>query len=364
MGRGVGAALAALVGGAIGSGCAGEPLRVEPLGRAEAPLVVDEDLALARRYAPWIYHAVHPELGRQDLPTRVDFDGNLRGDDNWEHMPRFELPPTAYYAVVESETHWFVSYHLFHPRDWSYARIGLHETHENDGESLQVVVDKASEQVVLLLTQAHYFGTAYADRGSGFEAGDEEVRAPVLRLDERGRPDPSGKHAGVFVEAYGHGVLGALDPCLELEVAADGTARFPEAGLVLRPAAEGEEVREPALDARAPVPYALESITAKLWPRLVDGSLVGEGGLLDGAVALEGPAGRVLVPRFYEADRFSGPFGPDRGISPFALCFSFFGDVGDLLFDPARAYAAALRVPARWSTRYVDYPFTLPADAR
>ena len=44
--------------------------------------------------------------GRQDVPTRVDFDGNLRGDDNWESLPRFALPPTVYYAAFHTAQFW------------------------------------------------------------------------------------------------------------------------------------------------------------------------------------------------------------------------------------------------------------------
>ena len=64
------------------------------------------------------------------------------------------------------------------------------------------------------------------------------------------------------------------------------------------------------------------------------------------------------MPRFYEADRFSGPLGPDKGISPFAVDYDFGeGEVGALLFDPAWRYAETLRIEGEWSREYVDYPF-------
>ena len=117
-------------------------------------------------------------------------------------------------------------------------------------------------------------------------------------------------------------------------------------------------MREPALEDGRVVPYALESTTAKLWPGLADGSLVGRGGLVDGALPLASAQGALEVPRYYEGDRFSGPFGPDRGISPFAVDFRFgAGQVGALFFDPARRYAERLSVPDAWSTSYRDYPF-------
>jgi hypothetical protein len=336
-------------------GCASETLREQSLGHVEAPLAVDRHLELATRYAPWIYHAFHPSKGRQDVPTRVDFDGNLRGDDNWEHLPRFELPPVVSYALLETETHWFIAYHLFHPRDWSYARIGLHETHENDGENLQVVIEKRRGRVVFLWTQAHYFGAVHANQGVGPK--EESVRGPLLLVNDAGEPDPHGTHAAVYVQAYGHGIYGAKDPCLDLRVRPGGEVESDESIWILRPADEGEDTPEPSLTP-GEVRYHLESTVTKLWPGLADGTLVGEGGLFDGTRHLKRPQIEVDVPRYYEGNRFSGPFGPDRGISPFALCFSFFSDhIGALFFDPANRYPEVLDLPQPWSRTYVGYPF-------
>ena len=336
-------------------------LRREPLSRSPLPLVVDDRLEVARAYAPYVYHEVHEERGRQDIPTRVDFDGNLRGDDNWDHLPDYELPPALYYAVLETETHWFIAYHIFHPRDYSCVTLGVHESHENDGENLQVVVRKATGRVELLFTQAHYCGGVYAAPGSGYADGTEGIRGPLLLVDEAGRPAADGRHAAVFVQAYGHGIYGALDGgASKVRVEPDGRAVFERAGLVFRPARPGEGVREPALDAREPVPYALESTAAKLWPGLRDGdrAVLGEDGLVDGTLAYEDERVRIGVPRYYEADRFSGPFGPDRGISPFAVDFGFSeGTLGALFFDPARRYAECLKVPGPWSRAYIRYPF-------
>lgn len=341
--------------------CCSTPLREEPLATHAAPLTTDARLELARAYAPAIYHAVDVDGGRQDLPTRVDYDGNLRGDDNWETFPRFTLPPVVYYAVLETRTHWFLAYHLFHPRDWEPVRLGVNDTHENDGENLQVVVDKASGRVALLFTQAHYFGAAHWNDGSGFAAGERRREAPLLLVDDDGRPSPDGRHAAVFVEPRGHGILGALDEDAGVVVAADGAATFEAGGITLLPAREGDAVAEPPPGA-ARARYALESTTAKLWPGVRDGALLGEDGLFDGACGeLATPELTVAVPRYYEADRFSGPLGADRGISPFALDWHFWtGQLGALFFDPARRYAATLVVPRPWSTEYVDYPFAAP----
>lgn len=344
--------------------CGGSgPLREDPLVPVTAPLSTDRHLQLARRFAPWIYHEVHPDKGRQDLPTRVDFDGDLRGGNNWDALARHPLPAVVYYAVVETETHWFLSYHLFHPRDWSYVRVGLNETHENDGENLQLVVEKQGGAPLVLFTQAHYFGRAHAAPGRDVGPGAESLRSPLLLLDDAGRPAPAGTHPGVYVESMGHGIYGARDE-EDLLLEPDGAARLVDGAplLVLRPAGAGEPAPEPALPpGPGAVPYALESITTRLWPGVRDATLIGEGGLFDGCVPLERGALRVAVPRFYEGERFSGLFGSDRGIAPFALCFSFLSDdVGELFFDPAGTWPRALALPGPWSRVYLDYPFGAP----
>lgn len=334
------------------------PLRREPVRSASAAPVVDGHLELARRYAPWIYHAVDAERGRQDLLAPVDFDGNLDGEDNWENLPAVELLPTASYAVVETATHWFLTWHLFHPRDWAPLRLGLHGTHEGDGENLQVVVEKGSGRVVLLFTQAHYVGGAYAREGAGVGDGRARLRGGIVLVDDQGRPDPQGNHPAVFVESRGHGIYAVGDRRAQVELDARGQAAFEPHGLVFRPARPGEPVAEPSLDARGPVAYQLESTTAKLWPLLASGELVGEGRLLDGPWPYRDARVSVGVPRFHEADRFSGPFGPDRGISPFAVDFGWErGTLGALFFDPARRWADLFDLPEPWALELVGDPF-------
>lgn len=337
------------------------PLRVEPVLRKCREPVVDGDLELARRYAPWMYHEIDARGGRQDIPAPLDFDGNLDGDDNWENLPRCALVPTVTYAHLETATHHFLAYHVFHPRDWEPFDLGVHMTHEGDGENLAVVVDKTSQRVVLLFTQAHYCGGAYADDDDGFASAERDLRGPFLRTDDFGRPAPDGTHAAVFVGARGHGIYGALGDDSRVRVDADGRARFERNGIVLRPARIGEHVGEPSLDSHGTneaLPYQLESTHAKLWLLLLRGELVGTGRALDRTVHYEDARVAIELPKFHRGDRFSGPLGSSRGISPFALDFGWSaGTLGMLFFDPARRYAECLKVPAAWSLDYVDYPF-------
>ncbi len=360
-------ALAVAVAHAAGPGCfhlGAVPLPTEP--NRGAPPAPDPHAAVARKHAPFIYHATCTVHGRQDVISNVDFDGDLVGANNWESFERFRLRPTVYYAVLETETHYFLAYHLFHPRDWNHVTFYVNATHEIDGENLQVVVRKADGRVVLLWTQAHYRGWVYTNPGTGIGPGEDlDIEGPLETVDDAGLPRDGAPHAAVFVQAEGHGIYGSRDSCSEVEVRPDGTYFFGGrgaagvGGLLFRPARPGEAVDEPATIAAGEVAYELDSTTAKLWPLLRDGELTGDGRLLDGSWRYRDDQVDVAeVPRYYDGDRASGPFGPDRGIAPFAIDLEWEeGTLGGLFFNPARRYAETLTIEGPWSRRYVGYPF-------
>lgn len=316
--------------------------------------------AVVERFAPFVYAATDKSGGRQDIISNIDFDGDLVGNNNWENFGPFELKPTVYYAILETETHYFVSYHLFHPRDWNHFTFWLNDTHENDGENFQLVVRKSDGRVVLLWTQAHYRSCVYTSPGSGIESGVTRVNGEFQTVDSNGLPAEKGPHACVFVESEGHGIYGTLGSDSEVRVSPDGSYKFNGgSGLLFRPARASEEVKEPDNTASGEAAYQLDSITMKLWPLLRDGRLTGDGKLLDGSYGYQDDLVDIKeVPRFYDGNRFSGPFGSDRGISPFALDFSFErGTLGALFFNPAKRYAERLTITGPWSREYVNYPF-------
>lgn len=321
---------------------------------------MDERLDLACRYAPLVFQETDARRGREDLPSNIDFDGDLVGRNNWENFERFRLVPTVYYALLETETHLFLTFHLFHPRDWAPFPLGLQDTHENDGENLQVVVEKGTGLPVLLFAQAHYRGRAYANDRARFRDREVRIRAGFRTFDDAGAPDPAGTHVAVYVESQGHGIYGSEDRSARISIGPGGEGRFKKgSGLVLRPAREGEEVRQPASFTSGTVPYRLESTIAKLWPGVRDGTLVGNGALFDWPCPYEDARVRLArLPRAYDGDRYSGPLGNDRGISPFAVSFGFScGEVGSLFFDPAARWKRALRISEAWESRYLEDPF-------
>jgi hypothetical protein len=315
---------------------------------------------IVERYAPFIYAATDKCGGRQDIISNYDFDGDLVANNNWENFERFELKPTVYYAMLETETHYFISYHLFHPRDWNHFTVWLNDTHENDGENFQVVARKSDGRVVLLWAQAHYRSRVYTRAGFGIESGAVRINGDFQTVDTDGVPSEKGTHACVFVESQGHGIFGTLDSSSDARLKADGSYSFKDrSGLLFRAALDSEDVHEPENTSTGESAYQLDSITAKLWPLLRDGKLTGDGKLLDGSYRYQDELVDIKeVPRFYDANRFSGPFGSDRGISPFALDFSFKrGTLGALFFNPAKRYAERLKISGPWSRLYINYPF-------
>ena len=311
-----------------------QPLRIEPLLPDAAQMPVDDALWLARAFAPWLWQETHRDLGRQDIPAAMDFDGDRDAQDNWEDFARHEIVPTVYYTVVETRTHYFVSYHLYQPRDWARPQLGIQDTHEGDGENVQVVVSKETLEIVVLTTQAHYDMWSYAPFPGPTRGAEETLRGSLEAIEG---------HPVVFVESSGHGIYGSHDPR-----AANRLYRARDDILSYRPAADGQEAREPPTRTNETILYRLVSLPAFLANSTDHPTLFAK------PVEYEGRA----TPRYHVGDRYSGPLGNSRGISPFALGYGWReGEVGSLFWEPAERYQRALRIEGNWSTEYVSHPF-------
>jgi len=177
------------------AGCADTlPTPDPPGGPAAAPPSHEE---LARHYAPVIHQGTATD---QDFITAVDFDGDWISNNNWQNQPGGDLSAHVYYSVAETDSHWFLFYALFHPRDYTDEPCEESDgCHENDMESIQMVVRKdgtAHGQLQAVETLAHSDIHLYrADDSVGKNALKVEVD---VRLEE-GHPE-------VYVETYGHGI--------------------------------------------------------------------------------------------------------------------------------------------------------------
>lgn len=227
------------------------------------------DHAIAARFAPVFRQALGPEP-RFDYITPFDFDGDWQGDNNWQNAgdEARRLPGSIYYNLSETETHYFIHYAAFHPRDYKGGTVGgvllsqvLREAatrhgdydptglvqsavlaHENDMEGALIVVRKATglfgrARLEFVETLAHNQFLQYRV-GTGDAAVTDEDERAVLYIEPKGHG----------IEAY-HG--GAQDEAAELGFATyhyRGTAEMPARG-------QGGDVG-----------YDLVPLTEALWP--------------------------------------------------------------------------------------------------
>src|SRR5713226_3440840 len=159
---------------------------------------------LAEHYAPLICQETWFEP-KADFLTRFDFDGDWRGDNNWDNLDMGSSQAYVYYAAMETSTHYFLVYDFFYPRRYSDDCAGG-ACHENDSTGLVLTIRKDGSKygrVQLMETLARNGVVSYAT--------DSRLRDGAHRVagDIRFWRD---SHPVVFVEAGSHGVFAASDP--------------------------------------------------------------------------------------------------------------------------------------------------------
>lgn len=183
---------------------------------------VDREISV--RFAPIFYQALG-ESPRSDYITNFDFDGDWRGDNNWENVDNKKFPLLAYvyYSVSETATHYFLHYAVFHPRDYKggeskgrilselireglkrgakYDPTGLADeagvAHENDLEGALVVVAKNGKDIER--AQVVYVETLHHSNFSLYRSGEDLGGGYGLFKTE-------GQRVMLYVEPKGHGV--------------------------------------------------------------------------------------------------------------------------------------------------------------
>ncbi|MCC6277136.1 MAG: hypothetical protein IT289_04380 [Oligoflexia bacterium] len=99
-----------------------------------------KNLQIAAYHAPVLFQEVGG-FAKADAITRFDFDGDWIANNNWENLETHSTPAFVYYQVIETSTHYFITYAFFHPRD--YASVCFwKQCHENDLEGVYVAVAK------------------------------------------------------------------------------------------------------------------------------------------------------------------------------------------------------------------------------
>jgi hypothetical protein len=291
------------------------------------PLPANEEAAgheeLARHYAPVIYQGAASD---QDYITAVDLDGDWIGNNNWENQPAGDFSAHVYHTVIETESHWFLFYALFHPRDYTDEPCDESDgCHENDMEALQVVVAKdgtayGHPQALLTLAHSHIYLFPF----------DDTVKKGALRLGARATLEEG--HPVVWVETFGHGISG------KREILVPGTVVYRLDGAA--------EVPEGIKDDN--VAYELVPIYDTLWQRRAE---IGLGRLFDNPFDYRGNA----LPASFDGedwgqDKANAPWGYNQEIGETLLR-------GDFFLDPARALAYFATIEGELSHTYVHNPY-------
>jgi hypothetical protein len=302
--------------------------------------------AIAERFAPTIYQETLDPY--RDFIAAFDFDGDWDGSNNAEHVARYPLAAVIYYTVVETATHWFVQYVVYHPVD--YKRIA---GHPHDLESLLVAVRKDGAQARLeaVETRFHKVWYQYAPPGSqlGGARSADDLDGPV-HLDADGHPAVTSQRAG-------HGLCGGLAPnaaIRELELTCDhGRApALQRAGVVYR---FGGSAEVPTVGAAFQTRrYALREIRGSLWLHLRDRATFGD------AFDYAGDRCSIAGVRCPHGIGRSFACGAERGDAdaPWAQTPGRGGHAtGDQFFDPAGTLDRRLKFPRPYALEYSFNPY-------
>jgi hypothetical protein len=295
--------------------------------------------ALAEHYAPVIFQESRSAV--LDFITRFDYDGDWRGDNNWRNAYLHDLPGYAYYSVIESTRHYFITYAFYHARDYTakpYEGFAPKAEHENDMEGCTLTVEKDGSpfgKVILLETLAHDVFYKYNNRSV------RRVSNGALKLD--GSLTLVDDRPAVYIEPEGHGVKAASAGMVR------GSESFP--GLIYRYTGTASVPQGPH-DHRAT--YDLLSIEDTLWAHRFD---VGSTFCCADAYAMPGGTSATL------GSAFNGPIGGCAAKPPWGWDQATDKIVkGDWFRDPLTAYATQLRIED-FSGTYTRNPY-LEHDGR
>lgn len=335
---------------------------------------------VVERFAPEFHQALG-DRPRFDHITNFNFDGNWRGDDNWANAEdtKFPLKAYVYYSVIETKTHYFLHYAVFHPRDYKGgdkrgallsellrqgAELGgkydptgkLNEAalaHENDLEGCLVVVAKANG-----LDEMHivYVETVSHNRYLKYVTANTSPAPP-----NRAIVPLAGEHPQLYIEPKGHGIE-ALD-----------TARQNPSGRVILVYRVGAEAGDPERATEGAVSYQLLSLLDDLWPKAQSGANETYGEARDyraikvQSLAANGKNALLETKSSSVGSAFLGKVGmPNAARPPWGW---FDGDIGpssagEWFFDPAGTIKKHFGLGEAFSTVYTSNEFVTASSAK
>jgi len=182
---------------------------------------------LAAYWAPVISQDIDNNSVRAEYITKFNYDGDWCGCNNWDNLDNYPLPAYVYYWVVETKTHYFIGYALFHPRDWEYPVYWWTDQHENDMEGILLTIKKSDQhpygEFVAMVTNAHGNFWSYTEWDRDIYSSFPEYNDVVSpsRYVVNGKEDIDGDvdfviddfgfHPVIYIESEGHGVYGETD---------------------------------------------------------------------------------------------------------------------------------------------------------
>ncbi|NDI35906.1 hypothetical protein [Chengkuizengella sediminis] len=156
---------------------------------------------LLEHWSPRVYHDVNPNYDvKADFITRFDLDGDWISTNQWETVDNEPLEAYVYTSVSETETHYFLGYSFYHPRDdgpdWG---IFGNEAHENDLEGIMLGIKKNGEYGEFLGMNTVRHSDFYQYTNSSITEGFETIDGTVQLYE--------GSHPEIFISSNGQYTL-------------------------------------------------------------------------------------------------------------------------------------------------------------
>ena len=342
---------------------------------SQLPQSFAHDREIAARFAPIFYQALG-DKPRSDYITNFDFDGDWRGDNNWEHTDdkKFSLRGFIYYSVSETQTHYFIHYAVFHPRDYKggerkglilseiiregvkrgsdndptelMAEAGV--AHENDMEGALVVVAKNGRDIERAGTV--FVETFHHDDFSPYLAGESTPKGfGLFKTDQ--------EHALLYVEPKGHGIEA---------YSGDEKQTAKKEFLIYKFTGQAED---PDKQQDGSVGYELLPIQTTLWPKAriskenKSTTYATVHNYAEISLNVVQPNGRIEVKKIKLGEigeTFAGDTGGmNMARPPWAWFDKHHRDdpLGLWFFDPARIIKRDFKLGESFSTVYVRLPF-------
>ncbi len=228
----------------------------EAISFGPEPEVRDFYRELAEHYAPLVAQETWFEP-KADYLTRFDYDGDWRGDNNWDNLGSGSSQAYVYYAIMETSTHYFLAYNFFHARRYGEDCASLCQENDNGGIVLAARKDGSRfgrPYILQALTQNSLYTYSSDNR---IREGLHRVAGELKVWRE--------SHPVVFIEAGPHGVYGAADPersrfsAERMEFTASTGVLYHFGGAAARPAHPNDR----------DVSYELLPITDHWWGRAI-----------------------------------------------------------------------------------------------